>query len=293
MKKIVCFGEVLWDIFPTHKKIGGAPLNVATRLKSLDNEVAIITRIGKDTEGDEIAAFIKNHKINAEGVQIDKHLKTGDVQVSLNAKGSASYTIMHPRAWDHIAIEEHAKLMIAKADAFVFGSLIARDAISRDSLFEYLKCAKYKILDINLRPPHYTIETLLELMYAADFIKFNDEEIFEIAKALGQPTDNLESIIQWIAKKTNTKCICVTLGKKGAILFKDQQFCYNKGYKIKVVDTVGAGDSFLATLIDQLLKDTEPQAALNKASAVGAIVASSEGANPVISEEQIVAILNN
>ena len=293
MKNIVCFGEVLWDIFPTHKKIGGAPLNVATRLKSLNNNVGIITRIGKDKEGDEIASFIKNHKINTEAVQIDQHLKTGDVQVSLNDKGSASYTIMHPRAWDHIAITEEAKLMVAKADAFVYGSLIARDAISRASLIAYLNCAKYKILDINLRPPHYQIDILLDLMMAADFIKFNDEEIYEIASTLKAETTTLENTIQWMAKKTNTPSICVTLGKNGAILFNNNTFFYNTGYSIQVVDTVGAGDSFLATLIDQLLIGNISQSAIDRASAVGAIVAASEGANPDISEEQIRNMLNN
>ncbi|WP_405567225.1 carbohydrate kinase [Polaribacter sp. Asnod6-C07] len=291
MKNIVCFGEVLWDIFPTHKKIGGAPLNVATRLKSLNNKVSIITKIGEDKEGEEIADFIKKQGISEKGVQIDTSLKTGTVDVVLDKNGSASYTIQHPRAWDKIDINKDAKLLIANADAFVYGSLIARDAVSRASLNEYLKWAKYKILDINLRPPHYAIPVLLELMNEADFIKFNDDEIYEIAKALEANIVGLETTIKWMATKTNTACICVTLGKEGAVLFKDGNFYYNKGYSVKVVDTVGAGDSFLATLIDQLLKDNNPQFAIDYASAVGAIVVGSEGANPKITKEQILEIL--
>lgn len=293
MKKIVCFGEVLWDIFPTHKKIGGAPLNVATRLKSLDNSVSIITRIGKDVEGEQITQFIKNHKVSTEGIQTDATLQTGEVTVTLDSNGCASYNIMHPRAWDKIAITNKAKVMVANADAFVFGSLIARDEVSRVSLFEYLKWAKYKILDINLRPPHYNLEILMALMQKADFIKFNDEEIYEIIKALGVDTNSLEQTITWMAKKTNTKTICVTLGKDGAVLYNNNQFYYNKGYVVEVVDTVGAGDSFLATLIDHLLKTNNLQSAINHASAIGAIVAGSQGANPEINKAQIEAMLNS
>lgn len=293
MKNIVCFGEVLWDIFPTHKKIGGAPLNVAIRLKSLANKVSIITKIGDDAAGESIREFIQVHEVSESGIQVDTDLKTGDVNVTLDDKGCASYTIMYPRAWDKIAITAEAKAMVATADAFVYGSLIARDKSSRAALEAYLQCAKYKILDINLRPPHYTIAVLLELMTAADFIKFNDEEIYEIANALEANTTTLEDTIQWMAQKTNTPSICVTLGKNGAVLYSNNAFYYNTGYVIQVVDTVGAGDSFLATLIDQLLKGNLPQKAIDHASAVGAIVAASEGANPDISEEQILTLLNN
>ncbi len=287
MTKITCFGEVLWDVFPTHEKIGGAPLNVAIRLQSLGNNVLVISRVGTEEKGNKIIDLFKEKDVNIEGVQIDQQYKTGEVKVMLNEKGSASYDIMYPRAWDKIKLTEAAKSITKKSDVFIFGSLVARDNISRNTLFELLKLANYKIFDVNLRLPYYTMEVLKVLMDQADFIKFNEDEILEISKVLNFKAQSLESHIVFIAKETNTKIICVTKGSKGAILYYNDSFYYNNGYKITVVDTVGAGDSFLASLINQLLKDIHPQEALNFACAVGAIVAGSEGANPIIKKELI------
>ncbi|WP_298782328.1 carbohydrate kinase [uncultured Polaribacter sp.] len=289
---ITCFGEVLWDVFPNHEKIGGAPLNVANRLRSFKNNVSIISRVGADEKGDRILEMFKENGVDVRGVQVDEQYKTGKVKVILNEKGSASYDIMFPRAWDKIELTDVSKTITEKSDAFIFGSLVARDDMSRNVLFELLKLATYKIFDVNLRPPYYTIDVLKELMDYADFIKFNDDEIFEIGKELNSNTQSLEQNILFIAKETNTKIICVTKGRHGAILYYNDQFYYNSGYKIQVVDTVGAGDSFLASIVNQLLKGIPPQKALNFACAVGAIVASSEGANPEIDEVDVKEMVN-
>ena len=129
-------------------------------------------------------------------------------------------------------------------------------------------------------------------MNAANFIKFNDDELIEISKGLDIQGASIEQTIVSVATKTNTASICVTLGEKGAILFYDQRFFYSKGYQVEVIDTVGSGDSFLATLIDVLLKRKAPQLAIDKACAVGALVAKSSGANPMISKVEIDAIMN-
>ena len=287
MAHITCFGEVLLDVFPTHKKIGGAPLNVAVRLQSLGNTIAIISSVGADKRGKKIVDFIQKNKLNSEGLQVDDQLKTGNVKVTLNSKGSASYDIMFPRAWDNIQLTEKAKNITKESDAFVYGSLVARDVVSRNTLYELLKIANYKIFDVNLRQPHYTIDVLKSLMNQANFIKFNDDEIFEIAKDLNFESTSLEENIQFIAAATHTASICVTKGKHGAILYYHDAFYYNEGYHIKVVDTVGAGDSFLASLITKLLEKESPQKALDFACAVGALVAGSEGANPAIKVEDV------
>ncbi|ALJ04258.1 carbohydrate kinase [Pseudalgibacter alginicilyticus] len=287
MKNIVCFGEVLWDVFPTHKKIGGAPLNVAIRLQSLGNHVSMISSIGKDENGYKIVEFIKEKGIYVESIQVDENLKTGKVKVVLDDTGSASYTINSPRAWDNIQVTETAIKTLQQADALVFGSLVTRNEVSKNTLYTLLKLAKYKIFDVNLRAPFYTIDILTHLMNEADFIKFNDEEIIEIANKLGCKTLSLEENIKFIAIQTNTNTICVTKGSDGAVLYYNNIFYSNSGYKIKVVDTVGAGDSFLASLISKLLNETPPQDAINFACAVGALVAGNEGANPNIEPEAI------
>ena len=292
MSKIACFGEMLWDVFPTHKKIGGAPLNVANRLQALGNEVTMISAIGEGGNGAKLLDYIKEVGINPNCIQVHNDYKTGKVKVMLNEKGSASYDIKYPRAWDKIRLTEINKNAVKNSDAFVYGSLAARDESSRNTLFKLLELANYKIFDLNLRPPYYTKDLLIRLMNQADFIKFNDDELYEVSGYLGSKYRSMEQNIKYIAQKTNTKHICVTKGQHGAVLLYDDTFYYNSGYLIKVIDTVGAGDSFLASLISQLLNSVNPQEAVDFACAVGAMVAQSEGANPVLLPSDIDAFIN-
>ncbi len=292
MSKITCFGEVLWDVFPTHKKIGGAPLNVANRLQALGNDVIMISAIGEGKSGIELLDYIKEAGINPSCIQVHNEYKTGKVKVMLNEKGSASYDIKYPRAWDKIRLTEINKKAVKDSEAFVFGSLAARDDSSRNTLYKLIELAKYKIFDLNLRPPYYTKELLIQLMNKADFIKFNDDELYEVSGYLDSKYRSMEQNIQYIAQKTNTKHICVTKGHHGAVLLYDDKFYYNSGYLIKVIDTVGAGDSFLGSLISQLLHKVNPQEAVDFACAVGAMVAQSEGANPVLLRSDIDAFIN-
>ena len=292
MSKIVCFGEVLWDVFPMHKKIGGAPLNVASRLQSFKHDVTMISAIGKGESGAKIMQYLKDCGINTSCIQVHNEYKTGKVKVMLNEKGSASYDIKYPRAWDKIRLTESNKAAVKNADAFVYGSLAARDESSRNTLINLLELAKYKIFDLNLRPPYYTKELLIKLMDAADFIKFNDDELYEVSGYLDSKYRSMEQNIRFISEKTNTKHICVTKGHHGAVLLHDDTFYYNSGYLIKVIDTVGAGDSFLGALISQLLNKVNPQEAIDFACAVGAMVAQSEGANPVLLHSDIDAFIN-
>jgi fructokinase len=283
----VCFGEVLWDIFPTHKKIGGAPLNVALRMNSMGVETTMISRVGADENGEDILSFLNNQEVTTDFIQVTNEYKTGAVHVMINEKGNASYDILYPSAWDKIVETELMDKVIAEADVFVFGSLASRDEVARKTLISILDKAKYKVFDANLRAPYYTTEVLRELMEKADFIKLNDEELREISRELGSPYNSFEQNIKFIAEKTNSKQVCVTKGEFGAVLYYNNKFYYNSGYFVKVVDTVGAGDSFLASLLIRLLRGKSPQKALNYACAVGALVAGQEGANPKISEKEI------
>ncbi len=290
--KAVCFGEILFDVFLEHKKIGGAPLNVATRLKALGGDVAMISAVGADSNGEKLTTYLNDLHINTSGVEVKNGYPTGIVNVILNEKGNASYDIQYPSAWDKIEISNVNKTIVEQADFLVYGSLSCRDTVSKKTLLELLALAKYKIFDVNLRVPHYTKKNVLDLLQAADFIKFNDEELYEICEGLGSEIKSLEQNIKFIAEKTNTETICVTLGAHGAILYYNKKFYHNSGFKVNVVDTVGSGDSFLASLIIKLLSGNDPQYAIDFASAIGAIVAQSEGANPVILASEIEGFLS-
>ncbi len=288
MPTVTCFGEILWDVFPTHKKIGGAPLNVALRLQSFNVNIHMISSIGDDENGKELFKYIKEKGLDTSTIQIDQRYKTGCVNVTLDNNGSATYEIEYPVAWDKIEVTDQAVEIVKSSDAFIFGSLACRDEVSKNTLLSLLTHAIFKVFDVNLRPPFYSMSLLLDLMNKSDFIKCNDEELNEICTALDFNSESIVEQIKFLSQHTRTDQICVTKGKDGAILLYNGNFYNNIGYPVKVADTVGAGDSFLATLINQLLNKIKPDEALGFACAVGALVASKKGANPKIMQSEII-----
>jgi len=293
MKSIICFGEVLWDVLPAGKKLGGAPLNVALRAQSLGNNARMISSIGNDSIGVELSEEILTHGGSLAHIQVSDDYATSEVLVELDKHGTASYEIRMPCAWDNIMLLEQDMEAVKNADALIYGSLVARSITSRETLLALIDHARYKVFDVNLRPPHYTPERILDLMKPADFVKFNDEELYEICTHLEFHDKSLEACIRFISEQTGTDQICVTLGKDGAVLFHNNRVYYNPGYKVKVADTVGAGDSFLASIISQLLNGIDPQDAIDFACAVGSIVASKNGANPQVSTLEIETMMNS
>ncbi len=285
--KVTSFGEVLWDDFPGGKVLGGAPLNVLVRLRSLGVDTSMISSRGDDADGEELLRQIESKNVNTDLLQVCKDQATSLVKVRLDACGSASYEIVYPCAWDRIQVEEAALQRVAESDAFIYGSLSTRDEVSRKTLEQLVEKAKFKIFDVNLRPPHYDTGRLLDMMKKADLVKLNDDELYELSKAYGSKHNSIEQNIQFLAKLSGTPRICVTLGSHGAIYFENGEFYRHCGYRVKVADTVGSGDSFLAGLTYKLLNNTPPQEAVSFACALGALVASHHGATPEISLKEV------
>ncbi|WP_373698796.1 carbohydrate kinase [Neisseria dentiae] len=285
--KVTSFGEVLWDDFPGGKVLGGAPLNVLVRLRSLGVDTSMISSRGDDADGEELLRQIESKNVNTDLLQVCKDQATSLVKVHLDACGSASYEIVYPCAWDRIQVEEAALQRVAESDAFIYGSLSTRDEVSRKTLEQLVEKAKFKIFDVNLRPPHYDTDRLLEMMKKADLVKLNDDELYELSKAYGSKHNSIEQNIQFLAKLSGTPRICVTLGSHGAIYFENGELYRHCGYRVQVADTVGSGDSFLAGLTYKLLNNTPPQEAVSFACALGALVASHHGATPEISLKEI------
>jgi len=292
MNSFTCFGEVLWDVFPDQEKIGGAPLNVALRLQSYQNDVAIISSIGSDILGEKLQDFILKNGLKSDYFQTDKSLSTGRVNVTLDDKGSASYEISQPVAWDNIQLNQASIDRVKQSDVFIFGSLACRNSVSKQTLVELLNHANLKVFDVNLRPPFFNLELLQELMHKADFIKFNDDELEYISKEVNSNLSSIQDNMKFISKKFSVHHVCVTRGGKGALFLSDGKLYSNDGYKINVKDTVGAGDSFLASLLHKIASDENKQVALNFACAVGALVAGSEGAKRKIQAMDINNLMN-
>ncbi|MEE3146556.1 MAG: carbohydrate kinase [Bacteroidota bacterium] len=286
----ICFGEILWDVFPDGKALGGAPLNLCLRMKSLGVTMQMISRLGQDALAEETREAIQKFGLDQSLIQADPSLETGKVEVTLDASGSASYNIKKPVAWDAIALTDKNKNAVQQTDLFIFGSLAARSNESSKTLNSLLQLADYAIFDVNLRAPHYEMEMLIEFMKQAQMIKMNDEELEEVIAHLNITSETIQEQLAEISKRTATEIICVTLGAKGAVLYQNGTMVSNSGYSTKVIDTVGAGDSFLAGLIYQLFKvENTPEKALAFACALGALVAGTKGANAPITSEQIEA----
>ena len=292
MPKITAFGEILWDNLPTGKVLGGAPVNLLTHLAALGADCSVISRCGNDADGAALREAIRRKHVAIDFIQTDPQLATSQVLVQLNDEGCVHYDIVYPCAWDKIQANEAAKSRVAQSDVFIFGSLSVRDAVSRQALAELLPHASFKIFDVNLRPPHYQLAHLSDMMRQADFIKLNDDELHEIATALGSPYRSIEQNIRFIAEHTHTRQICVTLGKHGALYFCDGELFAHHGYRVTVADTVGAGDSFLAGFIHQYLQRKPPQEILAFACTLGSLVASRHGATPEVSLAEIEAMMN-
>lgn len=277
---------MLWDIFPKGKIAGGAPMNVALHLQHLGLDVSMISRLGSDRLGKKLLKFIKNYHLNQDLIQLDTDLPTGTVLVNDSDPENIKYEIVRPAAWDNIQWTEETALQVKRADAFVFGSLAAREQSSREALFKYLSLDTLKILDINLRQPYYSPELLELLLLKCDILKINEEELTILANYYNLP-DKLALALGKLTELFDIQMICVTLGANGALLFADDEIISHPGYPIRVVDTVGSGDAFLAGFICKYLEKQSPEHILDYACALGALVATLAGGTPKYGLEEI------
>lgn len=290
--KVSSFGEVLWDNLPSGKVLGGAPMNVVARLASFGVDANMISGYSNDADGEALLREMVVRNVPTNLMQLTPDYATSVVEVTLNSSGSASYDIVYPCAWDKIQINDAHIACVAESDALIYGSLATRDDVSRKALETLLPHAKFKIFDVNLRKPHYETNRLINMMKQADLIKLNDDELFELADELGSPYYSTEQNIRFIADVTHTHHICVTLGGHGALYFREGEFFAHHGFRVKVADTVGAGDSFLAGFVYKLLQGEQPQDILTFACALGALVASKHGATAEVPMADILRFID-
>jgi fructokinase len=288
-KKVLCFGEVLWDTFGDEKMAGGAPMNVARHLVQQKVDVAFASRVGMDEPGFELTQFLKDNGLYSKLIQADEALPTCEVTVQLDESGKATYIVPKPVSWDNIQLDDALINGAEESAVIVFGSLACRTAATRDTLLNLLDESTFlRVFDVNLRPPHYTLSTIETLAARATVVKMNEEEA---ALLIGGSSANLKDMIAEFRAKYHAKTICVTRGENGAIVWHDHEFYEHPGFKVTVADTVGAGDAFLATFIAGLIAEEPMQQVLQKACAIGAFVTTRRGANPVYNWDDISDIM--
>ena len=278
-KKITCFGEMLWDIFPNGSIPGGAPMNVALHLHYLGAEVDFISKIGQDQEGQKLLRFLNEFGLPTHAIQTSQSLPTGKVLVNDGDKENIQYEIVRPAAWDEIAWSETLQEKVDRSDALLFGSLAAREETSRNTLFQLLKTNTLKVCDINLRAPFYSFEVLQELLSHTDLLKVNEEEL-RVLSSFHQWSGNTEFLLDKLTGFYALDLVCVTLGKDGALLYYEDKLIPHPGYPVTVQDTVGSGDAFLSMFIHSYLMNKAPEQLLDDACALGALVATHKGGTP-------------
>ena len=292
------FGEILWDCLPSGRHAGGAPFNVAAHLVQLGVSASLLSAVGQDPLGDEILEVARDKGVNVQFVsRTHIGLATGTVLAVVDGLGNATYEIVQPVAWDEITVSTEAVEAVTKARAFIFGSLAARSPYNREQLESLLVLkGPLKFFDVNMRPPFADPGRIVEFTARADLVKLNHDEVGQIASWLktGKPTPNPPGNEDAVAKDcaaiseaTNTPRICVTMGAAGAALWDRGTLVCAKAPKVIVKDTVGAGDAFMAGLMVGLTHGADTQTVLETACRLGAIVASHDGATPLLPQEMI------
>ena len=279
-KKVVCFGEVLWDNLPSGKKPGGAPMNVAYHLQKFGIDSSVISRVGNDNNGEELLSTLASLGLSAEYCQTDPLLPTSTVEVSISEDNEVSYEIVFPVAWDNIQFEPNLMELLESSDAFVFGSLAGRNQASSETLDSLLELAKFKVFDVNLREPHYKREYLEHLLHKTDLLKLNIHELNIMSEWWGNTSVKESDSVQVLQNKFDINEVIVTRGSKGACYYtRDIHFHY-PAYEIDVKDTVGSGDSFLAAFLSKRLDMDHVEEVLDFATGVGAFITMQSGACP-------------
>jgi fructokinase len=278
---LFCFGEILWDILPHGRFLGGAPLNVAYHLRRLGNDVRLISSVGRDSLGDEAMQRVRSADIATELIGRHRTLSTGSVEVTLDAAGQASYTIHRPVAWDEVSALPDRNT--PRPGALVFGSLALRSLTNRATLREWLRTEpRVRLCDLNLRPPFDDVSALDEFVRGSTLLKVNEDEARKLSPAsLASAAPEMHAA--YLAESFECISVCVTLGADGALLWHAGRVFQAPSPPVAVRDTIGAGDAFTAALLDGLLRSGERpdwMALLVRACALGAFVASRDGAQP-------------
>ena len=284
-KKVICFGEVLWDALPKGIYLGGSPLNVAFNLNNLGVKSTIVSAVGKDRLASLALKSIVQKGISTEYIQQNDH-PTGLAEVDIDDEGIPSYNIHENTAWDFIEITDEIKAKVSESDYIVFGSLAFRNT-SGNTIRELLSDYKGKVIvDVNFRKPFYTEELIDELLHMSNIAKFNRIEFAEFLEWKNLTLEHDEAI-KWMAEEYNLETVLLSRGERGSYIYHKGELSKKGRYYVKVRDTVGAGDAFLAAAIHSLIKDDNAHDTICFANAVGAFVASRNGATPVLNMAKI------
>jgi fructokinase len=288
-KTIVAVGEALWDVLPGGRQPGGAPCNVAFHTAQLTDRGAIVTRVGDDAAGSELVALLRDRAVDTEFVQRDPSRPTGSVSVTIE-DADPRYTIASDVAWDYIVAVEAARALVRTSDAICVGSLAQRSEASRAAIQQFLLDARGRALvvfDVNLRPPFIDASVIEGTLRVVDVVKMSESELAQLSALLDRP-----GLIRWLLQDVGVRAVCVTRGGEGASMSTQHETVSARGMVVdtSVGDPVGAGDAFTAAMAHKLVRNAPAEEILQTANRYAALVATKQGAMPVLSRDELAGI---
>jgi len=280
--KVAGIGELLWDLLPAGKQLGGAPCNFAYHASRAGCESFVISALGTDGLGEEILALFDEHALDKRYVQQTGDFPTGTVTVSLDASGIPSYIIHENVAWDNIVWNGSLETLAKSMDAVCFGSLAQRNPVSQLTILNFLKATRpdcLRVFDINLRQAFYSVPVIVQSLELSNILKLNEDELPVVADLLTLQGNDDELMTQ-LMQQFKLKMIVLTKGDKGSFLRTEEELSFMEVPKVKIADTVGAGDSFTAVIVAGLLQNHNLKTIHENATRVAAFVCTQNGAMP-------------
>jgi fructokinase len=285
---VVALGEVLWDLFPDGARFGGAPANFAHHAASLGADVWLVTGLGDDELGREARERLNQSGLQLDYVAIFQDYPTGRVEIKLNEQGEASYQFGNDEAWDHLQWSEGLAGLSVRCDAVCFGTLGQRHEDSRRVIQRFVSSTPadcFRVLDLNLRPPHSHLEVIEASLALANVLKLNGSELKFLADLLSLDGSDPESRLRELAERFEFRAVALTLGENGALLFREGSCCRVDSQPVQLEDTVGAGDSFTAVVTAGLVAGADLSEIARWACRVAEFVCSRKGATPRLPPE--------
>jgi fructokinase len=280
---VVGLGELLWDLLPGGKQLGGAPANFAYMTSLLGDEGLVASRLGSDALGRSAARRLQRLGLKSTYLQVDASHPTGTVKVEVDAAGQPTFEFAESVAWDFFQWTNEWHDLAEQADAVCFGSLAQRSPRSHATVRAFLGAMSrgaVRVFDVNLRQAFYSAETLDESLRLTDIVKLNQEELTAVVTLLGRPFEDEETSARWLRAAYKLKLVCVTRGAMGGLLVGEKETSKHPGCKVRVVDTVGSGDAFTAALVYHYLRRASLPTLNEAANRMGSWVASHSGATP-------------
>ena len=289
-KVIVGIGEALWDVLPEGKKIGGAPANFAYHVSQFGLESCAVSAVGDDELGKEIRSNFEEKKLQTLIETVP--YPTGTVQVEIDKLGVPQYDIKENVAWDNIPFTPQIEELAHRTKAICFGSLAQRSKVSRNTIEQFIEAMPKTedtliVFDVNLRQSFYSREVLDRSMKRCNVLKINDEELITISRMLGYQGTDLQSKCWILLGRYHLKMLILTCGVNGSYVFTPGSMSFISTPKVKVADTVGAGDSFTGAFVACILKGLSVADAHQKAVNVSAFVCTQRGAMPTLPADYI------